>query len=225
MNLFKSLIVKQAEDALDKSIDTLVSKFDAPPSLRPNIEFIPKSPKTGNIKKDKINNLIFQGYYDLETDTIYIITKKTRPSIHVVVDSLLDNLFVFSCIPHEIVYHEIGHAYQNHLLKQIGSNGRDFRENVDGNEAYARALIDEGIAMYFEYELNNSHPDARVEWAKRIDDFLPLNLYSMGYNLVKPIIDQHRTKGVIHMLFNPMPGEELFLPLDYQERTLSRLAT
>ena len=102
----------------------------------------------------------------------------------------------------EELHHELGHFYLDRLCKKLGLN---FQTKADDKKNHAtewwearNSLIHEGIATYFQKEMNKGKDDFNdSEYPNTIKEFLYNNIgflqklyYNGGYHLVKPILDK-----------------------------------
>ncbi|MBS3085206.1 hypothetical protein J4225_00800 [Candidatus Pacearchaeota archaeon] len=175
----------------------------------PNIEY--------HMQPEIIN--LAPGAYDAETDTIYI-------NLHLLTErkSLKQDLLRVK----KTLNHELGHFYTDKLSERLGKKDL-FKfargENYLGVEVYPERLILEGIAEYFDIEVNGgAHSFKDTDWPTDLDAFNKTTaIYLGGYHLVKPIIDLYGEKG-IECLIQNMPTKEDLLDIpEYQNKILGKL--
>lgn len=131
----------------------------------------------------------------------------------------------------EELYHELGHFYLYKLCKKLGL---DFRTKADDKKSCItewwearNCLINEGIATYFEKEMNKGKDVFNdSEYPKTIKEFLWNNYgflqklyYDGGYHLVKPILDKFGVEQGCKRIALDLPRrEEMINLLEYRER-------
>lgn len=140
----------------------------------------------------------------------------------------------------EIIRHELAHSPNkiniDKLKKEIPLTY--FKEpstpNIDPElfRAISITLLNEGIATYkggfSEIRHGYSNFDESVSF--NINSFLPLDpmqnriYYTLGYGLVKPILDRYGQDGINHLWKNPPAPKDLMHPFAYQRRMLDELA-
>lgn len=132
----------------------------------------------------------------------------------------------------ELLSHELGHYYLDKLCNKLGVYFFNFDDGKKITEWWEARddLISEGIAMYFEKEMNNGKDDFKdSEYPERIKDFLRnkanflLRLqYSGGYHLVKPILDKFGVEEGCKRIISDLPKKrEMVILPEYRERILS----
>jgi len=126
---------------------------------------------------------------------------------------------------HHFIKHEASHAFYYELAKKIGkpqiiksNRGLTDLEYIKTN------LIEEGVAEYM------SHKGELTKLEKRFtdEDLMKikensLNLYSLGFLLVKPILDLNFQKGVEELINNPLKEKDLENILEYREKILENI--
>lgn len=124
------------------------------------------------------------------------------------------------------VDHELAHFYCDNLKEKVFKNNYPLFYLLTDEEKIGHLLINERIAEYVENSMNgeDEKPYSFQDWPSNIFKFNNKEIYQGGYALVKPIIDQHGGKGITFLLFNPPTAQELYTPLQYQERVLTSIA-
>lgn len=136
----------------------------------------------------------------------------------------------------DILAHEMGHSYMYEICKNI--NNEDIIINhPDYGIRITKGLIKEGIGEY--YKLNHpfiesfdslltsdEFPITIEEWksmSRRNFGARQFFIYTGGYALVKPIIDEFGTKGIELLVANPPTIKDLENLKKYQINILERL--
>ena len=190
------------------------------PSERPKIEYA--------FPEDGIR-LGYGGLYNVGEDTIYLpsgLLTKPRGDFNDFVATVFTFNNTFDA--KRVLDHELAHFYCDKVLEQkLGKNYHLFHAPLfrSDEEYIARKLIDEGIARYVENVMNGEDKKAFPldKWPSKIEDFSYDVIYNGGYAMVKPVIDEHKEKGILFLLFYPPVSEEIFQPKGYQERILTSI--
>ena len=144
--------------------------------------------------------------YDEMTNTIFIDQDKCNFSVRHI---LVKELYGFDpCLnPKQNLAHELGHYYVDQLHEAI--TGKDYIP-----ESRIKRMLGEGIAVYFETIIipRKIECDKLSYWLKSKD------IYTAGYCLVKPILDEFKGIGVEALIRNPITPKELDKPEEYQRR-------
>lgn len=134
----------------------------------------------------------------------------------------------------DTMHHELGHFFCDKLSENLREKNWPNYRSADAYEEVSLKLISEGIATYIESKMNGEEDDFNdSEWPTNLWEFYRLPFqsevkskfkYDGGFHLVKPIIDQHGSKGIEYLIFNtPERHEILDLP-GYQQRILHELS-
>ncbi|KYK26577.1 hypothetical protein AYK26_07390 [Euryarchaeota archaeon SM23-78] len=135
----------------------------------------------------------------------------------------------------EYLYHELGHFYFDRLCKKLGlgfqTKEYDGKPHITEWWEARNCLINEGIATYFEKEINKGKDDFNdIEYPHTIKEFLHNNYgflqklyYNGGYHLVKPILDKFRVEEGCKIITLDLPTREEMINLsEYRERIPSK---
>lgn len=166
--------------------------------------------------------------YDAESDTIVVYTSAS---------TTMDFIFYGDFTKHikQTLDHELGHFLTDKLSESLGMGNWKIDEDEPYLVAFGEKLIGEGIAMYFEHEMNPE--DIKLEsyvWEGNVEElsgFIFFNnergnaFYNGGYQLVKPIIDEYGINGIEYLIRNPPVVENLEEIPGYQKEVLEALGT
>ena len=138
------------------------------------------------------------------------------------------------------IRHELAHSHNqgniDRLMNEIPLAYFKDPDALDIDSALFRAisiqLLNEGIATYKGGLSVDRHGyvnfDESVSFG--INSFLPLDplenriYYTLGFGLVKPIIDRYGQDGINYLWKNPPTPKDLMRPFSYQQRMLDELA-
>jgi len=165
---------------------------------------------------------IFLGIYDRKTNQIFLQNEQFESPD-----------WDFSTVK-DTLNHELGHYYTDKLSERLTNHDwPEYTDNMNMLEIMSIKLISEGTATYFERSMNEKEDTFTDEkWPKALGGFfsswelIPKDeiVYSGGYHLVKPIIDQHGEKGIIYLMFNTPKISEMYNLPGYQQRILRELS-
>lgn len=173
------------------------------------------------------------GLYKPEKNTIYLnsgLLTRLVPDFGDIVALFFTNGRMDDAI--STVNHELGHYYCDSLAEAVGfGDWPQFDSEMNSGEIMGTRLIAEGIAEYIKKkamgETNDPFQDS--EWPKDPDYFYGGGLgniyliYSGGYHLVKPIIDQYGKEGMLYlMVFHPQEKDLTDLP-KYQQKIMEQI--
>lgn len=189
---------------------------------------------------DEIEKNKYVGLYVPTEDIIYLAEEKLFPRQWIKAE-------IIKLFDEEIndlkgsLHHELAHFYCDQLSEKFGKGNWPLHppfdpSNTSEQEAYeyfkenARVkLISEGIAVYVERRMTNKRNEiiiSKDKWPKKYEDIkenLIFFFYEIGYQAVRPLIDQFDQKAIKHLMFNPPTYEELFALPAYQERMKQEL--
>lgn len=124
----------------------------------------------------------------------------------------------------ETLDHELGHYYADGLHESLDlGNWPIFPGGKNDNIGVK--LISEGIAEYFSRKLNNREDNFKdSDWPDNFDDFWTQRvIYSGGYHLVRPIIEEHGTNAIKYLILNTPGTNDLTNLPEYQKKCLKEL--
>ncbi len=173
-------------------------------------------------------------------DTNYFFYTYSALSFNSPLNEELSRKLVFLTSARGTLIHEIGHDYTYQKMYELLHKGTLHKSHAKSlkNGMYGKrdtkdllrirvALINEGIARYFEDEMKELPQEYISEWPIRKEDFYlsPFGdpVYSHGFILLKPILDEFGVeKGIEKILENLIiTKKELLKPGDYIKRILN----
>lgn len=170
---------------------------------------------------------IVYGSYDYKTRTINLTTGMlTLPEAHLLKKYLAKVLTINRVVLQDVkstLDHELAHSYVHSIKKQ--KTFQDWPILSPSYSELCELLVDEGIATYFEKELNGGSPDFNEnEFKEDVKNWGVRTIYDGGYTLFKPIIDKHRERGIAKIILDPPTELDLFNLPAYRQRILEELA-
>ena len=134
------------------------------------------------------------------------------------------------------MHHELAHLFTDERRKQLGVVrliDRDLRGKITQEQfgqLVCERIIAEGIATYVQAEMNDHQeaytraPQQWPKWPQEWRSFLETEIiYNGGYQIVKPILNEHGKRGIDTLILFPLQPEELSNPLLYQKRIMDLL--
>lgn len=182
----------------------------------------------GHFGKPKIKYSWGPGSYDPLDDTIYIGTgfysspgKNLENTLAKLFNPLghLFNNFPKAEVVDDVIRHETAHRDTYRIARELGIQlPNRLPLGLLGVNMEFKVII-EGIGAYFEKGYSEN-----IEWPNEENDYHGVAIYSIGFKLVKPIIDRFGKKGIEHLLKNPPNRNDLIKLQDYQQRAISALS-
>jgi hypothetical protein len=176
------------------------------------------------------------GEYHSESDTIYLNSNTiTTPDENIF--NSYKKLIYGDTNALVVLFHEEVHSVLEDRRAQLGLVSSEeildeFKSEREYDKFMAISYIDEGLASYYEYKYQGHLPAASSDWyalaahahTKGYSRFrIDVDKYTVGYGLVKPIVDWFGPLGVDYLLLNPPTPEELNDLRAYQDSAFAKL--
>ncbi len=236
----QSAINREARDYTFRNLESLMAHQERKLKLKHR-----GTPRLTFDYDESWGNNEFLGEYTPDNDTINIKLGFVRAPTWSL-NNIIFRMFNDDYDIRAILYHELGHFYQDRLREEFEIKKRKIDRIED---VVAGQLVEEGIAEYFsrktlekeEIEEDDLEESLKTFWpdynfvnlfnlARGDNKFLPIKkLVEAGYYTVKPIIDKYGEMGVLYLIENPPPENtfkgNIFKNLTYYRTVvLSKLA-